>query len=95
MSYRSEFPDYDGDFYCPQGWIDNSWHNNMSPHCEKRDETKGVRFLIWQNYIDVEKRENEDEDRYVVQIETNGWVVYTYETDDLAKVEEFVKGVVI
>lgn len=39
MSYRTEFPDYDDDLYCPDGWTDQSWHNDTCPHIQKRIDT--------------------------------------------------------
>ena len=37
-NYLIEFPSYDGDFYLPEGWEDNSWHNDACPHAEKRSK---------------------------------------------------------
>ena len=35
MSYKTEFPDYDGQLYVPKGFIDASWHNDIMPRAEK------------------------------------------------------------
>ena len=95
MSYRDEFPDYDGDFYCPEGWIDNSWHNDVCPRAMKRLETdtKCIEFSIWQDYLFEDKREYDDGKRYLFQIHVNNDLIYHYETDSILEIQNLVKGV--
>ena len=95
MSYKSEFPDYDGEFYCPKGWIDNSWHNDVCPRAMKRfeSETLEIEFSIWQDYVDENKREYDPTKRYLFQIHVNNDLIFHYETDDLEKIKELEKGV--
>ena len=97
MSYRSEFPDYDGDFFCPDGWIDNSWHNDVCPRAMKRIEmeTKSIEFSIWQDYVAEDKREYDFGKRYIFQIHVNYALIYNYETDSNAEIQNLVKGVQI
>ena len=97
MSYKSEFPDYDGEFYCPKGWMDNSWHNDVCPRAMKRleSETLEIEFSIWQDYVNEDKREFDDVKRYEFQIHVNGELIFHYETDDLEKIKELEKGVQI
>lgn len=97
MSYLSEFPYYDGDFYIPKGWMDNSWHNDTCPRAMFRTETetKTVEFSLWQDYVDVNKRELDGTKRYIFQIHVNRELVYHYETDSLDEAKELAKGVQI
>lgn len=111
MSYISEFPDYDGEFYVPKGWEDNSWHNDTMPRamlelvnvgfhyalCNRnlyeKKEDNVIRFSLWQDYVDINKREIEDGKRYCFQIDIDSELIFSYETDDLEMVKELVKGV--
>ena len=94
MSYISEFPDYDGEFHCPKGWEDNSWHNDVCPHIEKRSLDESVRIYIWQDYVDPDKRERDYCKRYLFQVCCNGDdAQFYYETDDWNMITELMKGV--
>lgn len=88
------FPDYDGNFFCPDGWKDNSWGYDTQPHIEKRNKDNNVVVKVWQDYVDTQKREYSYTKRYLFQIcidEDN--VIFYYETDDLDKIKELMKGV--
>ena len=94
MSYISEFPDYDGDFYVPEGWEDNSWHNDVCPHIEKRSLDESVKVMIWQDYVDPDKRERDYCKRYLFQICCNGDdAQFYYETNKWSKIQKLMKGV--
>ncbi len=95
MSYKSEFPDYDGEYYLPEGWEDNSWHNDVCPHAEKRDEEIGVRIFLWQDYVDPNNREYDAGKRYIFEIRVDKAFdyIFSYATDNLEMVKELVKGV--
>lgn len=97
MSYRSEFPDYDGDFFCPDGWIDNSWHNDVCPRAMKRIEMGAncIEFSIWQDYVAEDKREYDFGKRYIFQIHVNYELIYNHETDSIAEIQNLMKGVQI
>lgn len=97
MSYLSEFPDYDGDFYCPKGFSDNSWHNDTCPHALRRieTETRTIEFSVWQDYVDVDKREYDNAKRYAFQIHIDDELIYSYETDELQKINDLIEGVQI
>lgn len=97
MSYITEFPDYDGEFYIPEGWEDNSWHNDVCPRAMRRiePETKMIEFSVWQDYVDVDKREYDNGKRYLFQIVVDNELIYHYETDDLQKIKELIEGVQI
>lgn len=88
--YKAEFPDYDDELYIPNGFVDDSWHNDTCPKVRKLDgETE---FLIWQDYKDPSLRESGGGKRYAFQIIRNETdVVFAYETDDLAMIKEVVK----
>lgn len=99
--YRQEFPDYDGELFIPEGWIDNSWHNDVCPRamhrkfCRFENVTQTIDFSIWQDYIDVNKREYDNGKRYLFQIHVNNDLIYHYETDDLEEIKRLAKGVQI
>lgn len=92
--YKSEFPDYDDKLIIPEGFKDNSWHNDVCPHIEKRFyDTKEcyVACLIWQDYRNPELREMEYAKRYLFQIEVNNETIMEKETDDWEVIEQLVK----
>lgn len=96
MSYISEFPDYDGEFYLPDGWEDNSWHNDVCPHIEKRSKDDSVKVYVWQDYSDPAKREYDNTARYLFQICCNGDdAQFMYESDEWSEMEKLMKGVQI
>lgn len=96
MSYLSEFPDYDGEFICPKGWEDRSWHNDTCPHIEKRNIDGTVKVNVWQDYVNPDKRELDNTTRYVFQICCNGDdAQFMYETDDWMVIEILMKSVYI
>lgn len=55
MNYKTEFPSYDDELSFPDGWIDTSWHNDVSPSFEK--QLGDITYRIWCDYKDPEKRE--------------------------------------
>ena len=95
MSYQIEFPDYDDDLYCPDGWQDQSWHNDTCPHIQKRIDTADTEITVnvWQDYKDKTLRELNFGKRYSFIIEANGFYVFSYETDDLEKIKELMENV--
>ena len=96
MSYKTEFPDYDGEFFHPDGWMDNSWHNDTCPHIEKRAKVGNEEVLVyvWQEYADENLRESFKSKRYLFSIEiSDGEIIFSYETDDLEKIKELIKHV--
>lgn len=99
MSYVTEFRDYDGDFYVPEGWEDNSWHNDTCPHAELYVEKGDMAFCfyVWQDYIDVSKREYDNMPRYtfeiIVKTAKGDYTLFLKQTDSLDEVKELVKGV--
>lgn len=102
MSYLSEFPDYDGKLYIPKGFEDASYHNDIMPRAEKMIIIPGfanvsdteVSFILWQDYVNPDKREYDDGKRYIFLIEVNGDVVFEYCSDDLDNVKELIKNCV-
>ena len=91
MSYKQEFPNYDGKFYIPKGFEDASWHNDTCPRAQKTvilpslgsiPEAE-VSFILWQDFANPDLREYEFGKRYVFAIEVNGDVVFEYCSDDI------------
>jgi hypothetical protein len=57
QTYRTEFPNFDYDIpQLPEGFVDVSWHNNVSPSFEKplKDD---LALTLWVDYLDESKRE--------------------------------------
>lgn len=90
MDYREEFPDFVMDVEIPAGWIDTSWHNDVSPSFE----TRGLR--IWVDFADPGRREFEDRPRFTVAEYTDDmdWVADHLSTDDWSAVLQFVAAYV-
>jgi hypothetical protein len=56
-TYKTEFPDFDYDIpQLPDGFVDVSWHNNVSPSFEKSLKDN-LSLTLWVNYLDESKRE--------------------------------------
>jgi hypothetical protein len=57
QNYRSEFPRFDYDIpQLPEGFVDVSWHNNVSPSFERKlDDNNSI--TLWVNYADESRRE--------------------------------------
>jgi len=51
MSYKTEFPDFDYELTIPDGWTDDSWHNDVCP------KIYNGKLVIWCDYLDPDKRE--------------------------------------
>ena len=74
MSYKTEFPDYDGELYIPDGFIDTSWHNDIMPHVSMIRQTADgneIVYNIWQDYVNKNLREYENTKRYAFAIVVN------------------------
>lgn len=97
MSYLSEFPDYDGEFYIPKGWVDNSWHNDVCPRAMVglQSDTMEIVFSLWQDYVDENKREYDHTKRYLFQIHLDAGLIYHYETDSIEEAKKLAEGVQI
>jgi hypothetical protein len=61
MTYKIEFPDYDDTLSFPEGWIDDSWHNDVCPKFIKDN------ILIWCDYKEFDRRETEGQ-QFVVSL---------------------------
>jgi len=53
MTYKIEFPDYDDTLSFPEGWTDDSWHNDVCPKFIKDN------IMIWCDYKEFDRRETE------------------------------------
>lgn len=96
--YLREFPHYDSKLYIPKGWFDGSHHNNACPHAEK--EKGGYTACIFQDYVDINKRQGSLYDRYICLVthdddtaEVFPNIVYEVNTNDIEVVKRFVKDV--
>jgi hypothetical protein len=56
-TYKYEFPHFDYDIpQLPEGFVDVSWHNNVSPSFEKK-LTDDHSITLWVDYADENRRE--------------------------------------
>ena len=55
MTYKTEFSHYDDELILPAGWIDTSWHNDVSPSFEK--QLGDVTYKIWWDFKNPDLRE--------------------------------------
>ena len=62
MTYKIEFPDYDDILSFPEGWIDDSWHNDVCPKFIKD------KILIWCDYKEFDRRETEGQ-QFIVSLD--------------------------
>ena len=99
-TWKTEFPDYDGEFHLPKGWEDNSWHNDTCPHISKRVEHPDleIEVNVWQDYVNPDKREYGDEyERYVFEVYVHGhdydYTVMWRRTDNWNEIERLMEGV--
>jgi hypothetical protein len=55
MNYKIEFPHYDDELTLPDGWVDSSWHNDVSPSIEK--QIGDIKYKIWCDFKNPDLRE--------------------------------------
>ncbi len=91
--YKYEFPNYDGDFFIPNNWLDGSYHNDVCPHAFIRSKDETIEFRLWQDYIDIDLREYDNGKRYTFEIIVNESTVYEYSSDDLDEVKKIIDSV--
>jgi hypothetical protein len=61
MTYKIEFPDYDDTLSFPDGWVDDSWHNDVCPKFIKNN------LIIWCDYKNFDRRETEGQ-QFIVSL---------------------------
>lgn len=81
--YLQEFADFDYELPVIPGWVDHSWHNDVSPHIE------GDGLSLWCDYTEASMRETEGGKRFTLYKLLNdegemGDMVA--ESDDLAEI---------
>ena len=74
MSYKTEFPDFDYEITIPEGWTDDSWHNDVCPKIYNNDK-----LVIWCDYKDPERRE----------MEGRQFIVSSYIEESYEPIQEF------
>jgi len=93
MTYKTEFPDFDYELTIPDGWVDSSWHNDVSPSIEK--QVGDIKYRIWCDYQDPDRREVGGKQFTVATYDQNEFeeLQDLAEFDNLADAVEFVKSV--
>lgn len=89
-NYQQEFPDFAAADLpaIPQGFEDSSWHNDACPSFISAE--LGLR--IWINYADKEKREQQGDSRFGLQVEnTDDDITDPVNSDDWAVILEAVE----
>lgn len=68
MSYKNDFPNFGAlNVKLPENFGDTSYRNDLMP-CFTREFSDGARLVLWIDYADVSKRENELSKRFAVQL---------------------------
>lgn len=67
MSYKTEFPDFVLDVEIPEGFTDQSWHNDVCPRFE-RALPDGRYLSIWVDFADPKEREYSNCHRFAVDL---------------------------
>jgi hypothetical protein len=83
MNYKIEFPHYDDELTLPDGWLDTSWHNDVSPSIEK--QIGDIKYKIWCDFKDPNKREAGGKQFTVATYDSNEFE----ELQDLATFDTF------
>jgi hypothetical protein len=86
MTYKIEFPDYDDTITIPEGWLDDSWHNDICPKI-----TKGT-WVIWCDYKDPDRREIEGQ-QFVASTNIDGSYEPLHQFDNLGDAVAFCQEV--
>jgi hypothetical protein len=67
MSYQTEFPDFVLDVTIPDGFEDNSWHNDACPRFQKQ-LPDGNYLVIWVNYANPQDRDYPNLHRFSIDL---------------------------
>ena len=80
-TYKYEFPNFDYDIpQIPEGFVDVSWHNNVSPSFERKlDDTNSI--TLWVDYADESRRECGGSQFLVIVHETEDTQNVLYESE--------------
>lgn len=93
MSYKTEFPDFALDVEIPEGFADQSWHNDVCPRFDKQlpDETS---LVIWIDYLNPTDRECPNEKRFAVALYDDECthIETLIESDSWQEIIDFIKG---
>lgn len=94
MSYRDEFPEFgELDVEIPEGFTDNSWHNDVCPSfiCQI-DEVGDYIVKLSVDHKDPEKRELQGYPRFLAQVDKYGIPVDHFGTDDWSAAVEWAQN---
>jgi hypothetical protein len=86
MRPTHEFPDFDYDLPSIPGFEDSSWHNDICPSLTRTAADESQTLILWCDYADPAKREDENMSRYTLIRGEYGAIagqVTLYEGDDL------------
>lgn len=86
MTYKREFPDFDYEIpFLGNGWVDSSWHNDVSPsfeyHCKD-----GHIYRLWFDYLNPDQREVGGSQFVLSEYSNDESLGYIFESDDLNEV---------
>jgi|Laugrespbdmm15dd_1035085.scaffolds.fasta_scaffold82834_2 hypothetical protein len=70
MNYKTEFPQFDDSISLPEGWEDESWHNNACPSFSKPLKNN-QRLVLWYDYKSPELRDSPSLKRFGLYVEEN------------------------
>ena len=78
-SYVSEFSNYDDTLNFPEGRVDTSWHNEVSPSFQK--QLGYITYRIWCDYKDPDRRE----------VGGKQFTVATYDSNELEELQDLAE----
>lgn len=98
MSYKEEFPKWNGEWVCPKGYKDESYKNDELPHVKKiyeKDNTR-VEYRIWEDNIPTEENNyysvlEKEGYKYRFEIVVNSTIIYIEDIKDKKKLEEVIR----
>ena len=70
MNYKTEFPQFDDNISLPEGWEDESWHNNACPSFSK-PLNDNFRVVLWYDYKKPELRDSPSLKRFSLDVHEN------------------------
>lgn len=88
--YKNAFPDFVLDVAIPDGFVDDSWKNDICPKWYNEDKN----LLLFIEYQDIRYRETPDEPRFMLaQVDSDqefdkGLII----TDDYQEILNYLKG---
>jgi hypothetical protein len=89
MSYQTEFPDFVLDVTIPDGFEDDSYHNDVCPHFTK-DIGASDFLCLWVDFSDPSEREYSGQARFTAERVKDGDQVAYVTSDTWQNILDFI-----